>query len=270
MSRDRDRRHRRSPRPPDPSVVAGRRAVAEAIRAGHASEVLVVSSPKATQGMRRVLEAAEAAGVPVRVVDRGRLDALAGDHQGVVATTKEPVGVSEALGERELGRFPFDDDAIVVILDGIVDPQNLGAAARTAEAAGAAMLVNRTRRAADATPAAVRASAGALLHLPYARVPNIARAIERLHEAGFWVAGLDADAEATVYGDRCPEGRVAIVLGSEETGLSRLVRERCDITIALPMRGRVGSLNAAASLSAVLYAWVLPARDATVRPPSGR
>jgi 23S rRNA (guanosine2251-2'-O)-methyltransferase len=270
MSRDRDRRHRRSPRPPDPSVVAGRRSVAEAIRAGKATEVLVVSSPKATQGMRSVLDAAGAAGVPVRVVDRSRLDVLARDHQGVVATTQEPAGVTEALGERELGRFPFDDDAVVVLLDGIVDPQNLGAAARTAEAAGAAMLVNRTRRAADATPAAIRASAGALLHLPYARVPNIARAIERLHDAGFWVVGLDADAPVEIGDEPCPHGRVAVVIGNEGTGLTRLVRERCDALIALPMRGQVASLNASASLAALLYAWVLPSRDATVPPRSGR
>jgi 23S rRNA (guanosine2251-2'-O)-methyltransferase len=219
--------------------------------------------------MRSVLEAAEAGGVPVRVTDRARLDVLARDHQGVIATTTDRGGPG-ALGEHELADFPFDDDAIVVVLDGIVDPQNLGAAARTAEAAGATMLVNRARRAADATPAAVRASAGALLHLPYARVANIARSIERLQEAGFWVVGLDGDAPVEMGDEPCPVGRIALVIGSEETGLSHLVRERCDATIAVPMRGRVASLNAAASLAAVLYAWVVPSRDATVRPPSGR
>ena len=109
------------------------------------------------------------------------------------------------LGERDLATFAFEDDALVVVLDGITDPQNLGAAARSAEAAGAAMLVTRTRRAADVTPAAVRASAGALVHLPHARVANIARAIERLQEAGFWVVGLDERADSTVYDEPCPE-----------------------------------------------------------------
>lgn len=244
--------------------------MAEAIRAGKATEVLIVRSPKVTQGMRGVLEAAGAAGVPVTVTERARLDALATDHQGVVATTRGRDRIAGPMGERELAAFSFIDDAVVVVLDGIVDPQNLGAAARSAEAAGAAILVSRTRRAADATPAAVRASAGALLHLPFARVPNLARAIERLQELGFWVVGLDGDADRTLYDEPCPGGRVAIVVGSEDTGLSRLVRERCDALVALPMHGRVDSLNAAASLAAVLYGWVLPSREATVRPRSSR
>jgi 23S rRNA (guanosine2251-2'-O)-methyltransferase len=238
-------------------VVAGRRAVAEAVRTGRATEVLVVSSLDVRQRLRDVLEAAHDAGVPVRTVPRARLDHLAPDHRGVVATVASETG---ALTERDLASFPFQDDAIVVVLDGITDPQNLGAAARSAEAAGAAMLITRTRRAADVTAAAVKASAGALLHLPHARVANIARAIERLQDAGFWVVGLDERAEGTVYDAPCSTGKVAVVVGSEGAGMSRLVRERCDALVALPMRGRVGSLNAAASLAAVLYAFVVPFR----------
>jgi 23S rRNA (guanosine2251-2'-O)-methyltransferase len=149
---------------------------------------------------------------------------------------------------------------VVVVLDGITDPQNLGAAARSAEAAGATMLVTRTRRAADVGPAAIRASAGALVHLPHARVANIARALDRLQEAGFWVVGLDENADLTVYDDACPQGKVAVVIGAEGEGMARLTRERCDGLLSLPMHGRVGSLNAAASLAAVLYAYVLPSR----------
>ena len=242
--------------------MAGRRAVAEAVRTGNATEVLIVSSPKVTQGLRAVLDAAHEAQVPIRTVPRARLDDLATDHQGVVAR----VGVeTETLTERDLASFPFEDDAVVVVLDGITDPQNLGAAARSAEAAGAAMLVTRTRRAADVTPSAVRASAGALLHLPHARVANIARAIERLQAAGFWVVGLDERAEGTVYDAPCPPGRLAVVIGSEGVGTTRLVRERCDALVSLPMRGQVGSLNAAASLAAVLYAFVIPSRTAGSR-----
>ncbi len=239
-------------------VVAGRRAVTEAVRAGRASEVLVVSSPTVTQGLRDVLDAARGTGVPVRTVPRAALDRLADEHQGVVARlVPVPDG---SLSERELAEFPFADDAIVVVLDGITDPQNLGAAARSAEAAGAAMLVTRTRRAADVTPAAVRASAGALLHLPHARVANVPRAIDRLHDAGFWVVGLDEGSELGLYDETCPPGRVGVVIGSEGTGMARLTRERCDQLLALPMRGRVGSLNASASLAAFLYAFVLPSR----------
>jgi 23S rRNA (guanosine2251-2'-O)-methyltransferase len=211
--------------------------------------------------MRAVLDAAREADVPVREVARARLDELATDHQGVVARLSRAHRPSAAtLGERDLATHPFDEDAIVVLLDGITDPQNLGAAARSAEAAGVAMLVSRLHRAADVTPAAVRASAGALLHLQHARVANIPRAIQRLQEAGFFVVGLAGEAPSDIYGEPCPPGRVAIALGGEGEGLARLTRERCDALVRLPMRGRVDSLNAAASLAAALYAYVLPSR----------
>ncbi len=238
-------------------MVSGRRAVAEAVRAGLATEILVAGSVRRTQGLRAVLDAAAERGLPVRTVSRDTLDALSDDHQGVVARLRNG---AKSLSERELGGFPFAPDAVVVVLDGITDPQNLGAAARSAEAAGASMLVTRTRRAAEVTPAAIRASAGALAHLPHARVANIARAVQRLQEAGFWVVGLDETADVTVYDEPCPPGRVAVVIGAEGEGMARLTRERCDHLLSLPMRGRVGSLNASASLAAVLYAYVVPSR----------
>jgi 23S rRNA (guanosine2251-2'-O)-methyltransferase len=120
------------------------------------------------------------------------------------------------------------------------------------------MLVTRSRRAADVTPAAIRASAGALLHLTHARIANIARGLERLKDAGFTVVGLDERAERTVFDEERPNGRVAVVLGSEGGGLGRLTRDACDLLVRLPMRGRVGSLNASASLAAALYAFVMP------------
>jgi 23S rRNA (guanosine2251-2'-O)-methyltransferase len=211
--------------------------------------------------MRAVLDAARDANVPVREVARDQLDELATDHQGVVARLSRERHPSLAtFGERDLATHPFDDDAIVVLLDGITDPQNLGAAARSAEAAGVAMLVSRVHRAADVTPAAVRASAGALMHLQHARVANIPRAIQRLQEGGFFVVGLAGEASSDIYQEPCPPGRVAIALGGEGEGLARLTRERCDALVRLPMRGQVGSLNAAASLAAALYAYVLPSR----------
>lgn len=242
-------------------VVAGKRAVVEAIRAGSANEVLVARGSRQGQGLREVLIAADRAHVPVREVPRERLDALATEHRGVVAHLRGGEAPS-SLGERDLAAFPFAPDAVVVVLDGVEDPQNLGAAARSSEAAGVAMLVTRTHRAAPVSEAAVRASAGALSHLPHARVANIPRAIGRLQDAGFSVVGLDGEATVTIYDEPCPTGRVAVVVGSEGTGMTRLVRERCDALVSLPMRGRVGSLNAAASLAAVLYAWVLPTREA--------
>lgn len=234
-------------------VVAGRRAVLEAVRAGLATQVLVATSARSTQGMRELLEACTAARIEVVPTDDERLDELASDHRGAVARVRLPA----TLGEREMATASFGASAIVVILDGVEDPQNLGAAARSADAAGAEMLVTRTRRSAPVTPAAVRASSGALLHVPHAEVANLPRAIERLQGVGFTVVGLDASATSSVYDLPRPPGRVAVVLGAEGEGLSRLVRERCDDLVRLPMRGRVGSLNASASLAAVLYAWAL-------------
>jgi len=239
-------------------VVAGKRAVTEAIRAGAAREVLLARGSRGSQGLRDLLHAAERAGVPVHEIDRRELDAMAPEHRGVVARTRG--GATRALGEREMASFDFATDAVVVVLDGVEDPQNLGAAARSAEAAGAAMLVTRTHRAAPVSEAAVRASAGALTHLPLARVANIGRALDRLRDLGFTVVGLDGEARATIFDEPCPAGRVAIVVGSEGRGMSRLVRERCDRLVSLPMRGRVGSLNAAASLAATLYGYVLTSR----------
>lgn len=241
-------------------LIVGRRAVVEAIRAGRVREVLVAVGARDSQGLRAVHEAARAAAVPVRATERRELDRLADDHRGVVARTLGGRAARPQMGERDLATFPFGPDALVVVLEGITDPQNLGAAARTAEAAGAAVLVTRARRAAGVTPAAVRASAGALEHVPHAVVANIARALARLQEVGFSVVGLDERASRSIFDEPCPDGRVAVVVGSEGGGMSRLVRERCDLVLALPVRGRVASLNASAALAAALYGFVLPAR----------
>ena len=240
--------------------VSGKRAVIEALRAGGVREVLVADGIRDTEGMLEVREAASAAGVPMKTVAREELDRISEDHRGVIAELSQTATVGRGLSERDLSSFAFSDQAVVVVLDGVTDPQNLGAAARAADAAGAEMLVTRVKRAAGVTDAAVRASAGALLTLPHARVVNITKAIERLKDAGFTVAGLDSDAPANVYEQTCPSGRVAVVIGSEGSGISRLAREHCDLLVSLPMRGQVASLNAAASLAAALFAWVLPSR----------
>ncbi len=209
-----------------------------------------------TPALRDLSAACREAGIPLRERPRAELDRMVPDHHGVVVRVRP----APALGERELAAWPFGDEDIVVALDGIVDPHNVGAAARSAEAAGAAMLVTRVRRAAAPSTSAIRASAGALLHLPYARVANIPRALARLQAAGFFVVGLDGRSTTSVYDEPCPSGRVAVVVGSEGEGLSRLTRRVCDALVALPMRGAVGSLNASSALAAVLYAYVLPSR----------
>ena len=240
----------------EPAFVSGRHAALEAIRAGVAREIFVETRSRPAAGLRELLEAAEAVHIAVTEAPKTFLDAYAPDHHGVAARVRLP----EPIGERELASFAFEEDALVVVLDGVTDPQNLGAAARSAEAAGAAMLVTRTRRAADVTPAAIRASAGALLHLPHARVANIPRALQRLQENAFTVVGLSEHAERTVFEETCPDGSVAIVIGDEGEGLARLTRETCDLLVRLPMLGRVSSLNASASLAAALYGFVLASR----------
>jgi 23S rRNA (guanosine2251-2'-O)-methyltransferase len=232
--------------------------VTEALRAGGVERLAVARGVRHTPGMQAVLDAARDARVPVETVERSALDGWASDHPGVVAFATTPA--ARALGERDLAEVPLPDDAVVVVLDGIEDPQNLGAAVRAAEAAGVAIVVTRTRRSAPVTDAAVRASAGALLHLPVARVANLPRALDRLRDRGFTVVGLDGELGTSIFDEPAPEGRLALVLGSEGRGMSRLARERCDRLIALPMRGHVGSLNAAAALAAVLWSYVLPGR----------
>lgn len=239
--------------------VGGKRSVVEAIRAGHAEQVLVAEGTRETAGMRAVFEAASSAGITIDRVPRRELDSLVQDHRGVVAKTSVSSG-TRGLSERDISTFDFGAEAVVVVLDGVTDPQNLGAAARAADAAGAQMLVTRVRRAAGVTEAAIRASAGALVTMPHAHVANIPRALERLKDAGFAVAGLDAEAPRSIYEEPCPGGKLALVIGSEGSGMSRLAREHCDVLVSLPMRGTVASLNASASLAAALFGWAVPSR----------
>ncbi|TMK79648.1 MAG: 23S rRNA (guanosine(2251)-2'-O)-methyltransferase RlmB [Actinobacteria bacterium] len=245
-------------------AIGGRRPVTEAIRSGHARRILLANGLSASGPARALLAEADAAGVSVTRVERAALDRHGvRDHQGVVAMVAPP----PELDERALAGLPLGPHAIAVVLDGIEDPQNFGAAARSAEAAGAAMLVVRSRRAAPLTPAAIRASAGAVLHLPVARVTNLRRTIDALKDRGLFVAGLDHLASATIDDTPPPDGPVALVLGAEEAGISRLVKESCDLLVAIPMRGRTGSLNASAALAVGLFGWLLRSRSAGVAQP---
>lgn len=233
--------------------MAGRRAVAEALRANVALRVLADAGAP-PQGLGPILAEARALGIEVEAVDRGALDRRAGPrHQGVMAVVRPPT----LLDDRALDRSDFPADALVVMLDGIEDPQNLGACARSAEAAGVAVLVVRDRRGAPVTPAAVRASAGALLHLPVARVTNLARVLHRLKERSFTVVGLDHEASRTIQAGPPPGRPLVMVVGAEGAGLSRLVREACDELVAIPMAGSVGSLNASAALAVGLFGYAM-------------
>jgi 23S rRNA (guanosine2251-2'-O)-methyltransferase len=245
-------------------AVVGRRPVLEAVRSGAAREVLMAEGARSTSGLREILDAARMAGVPVHRVPVDRVAAVAPGtpHQGVAARVRSP----RTLTEAELSRWRWPDEAVVLVLDGVTDPHNVGALARTAEAAGASALVLRRRRGAELTPATVRASAGALLHLPVARVPNLPRALERLRDRGFWVVGLDAAAELELGEARPPPGPLALVVGSEGEGLSRLVREACDEIVAIPLRGRVASLNVSVAAGVALFDLARPRSAAKQEP----
>ena len=227
-------------------VIYGIQPTLEALRAGRVTAVAI--SARRTAGLSELVRLAERRQVRLRRVERAELDRLAagGLHQGVVATA-DPLDACTVADLVAAGNPP-----LLVVLDGIEDPRNLGAIARAAEAAGAAGLIVQKRRTAPVSSVALKASAGALAHLPVAPVVNVARALEELRAAGVWTVGLDAGAGRTLFEvDLCLP--VALVVGAEGRGLRRLVRERCDWTAALPMRGRVGSLNAAVAAGVALF-----------------
>lgn len=226
--------------------IFGVKPAMEALRAGRVTALTV--SARRQRGLTALLELADSRRVRPRWVERAELDRLAGGaaHQGVVATVRAPdaCSVADLLAVRT--------PPLVVVLDGIEDPRNLGAIARTVDAAGGSGLVVPERRAAPVTGSAVKASAGALVHVPVARVVNLVRALEELKAAGVWTIGLDAEADTSLYDLdlRLPS---AFVVGREGQGLHRLARERCDWRVALPMRGRVSSLNASVAVGVALF-----------------
>lgn len=236
-------------------AIPGRGPVSEALKAGRRVREVVVDE-RAGPELLALANLAGESGIPVRRVTRAALDELCGGvlHQGVAA-------VEDSFAYASLRDIP--DGGLVVVLDGITDPQNLGAIARNAEAAGAAGLVIRGRRGATVTAAAEKAAAGALSWLPVAVVPNIMRAVEELAERGFWSVGLAGEAETTLWDAGLLDGSVAVVIGAEGSGLSRLVRERVDLLVRIPMPGRMGSLNASAASAVALFEVVRR------RPPNG-
>lgn len=237
----------------------GRQAVREALRAGRrrAIRLLLAEGVRETGIIAEIMALAEKAGCAVQRVERRELDRLGVKHQGVVLEASPypyaDLAAILALAEQR-GEPP-----LLLVLDHLEDPRNVGALLRTAEAAGVHGAVLPKRRSAAITPAASDASAGAVEHLLVAQVTNLARTLSELKQAGLWVAGLESLPEAQPYDTVDLSGPLALVVGSEGRGLSRLVRERCDWLLKLPMLGRVGSLNAAVAGSIVLY-WVVRCR----------
>ncbi|MBI5231911.1 MAG: 23S rRNA (guanosine(2251)-2'-O)-methyltransferase RlmB [Coriobacteriales bacterium] len=216
--------------------------------------VSIAEGTKPDRSLEEIERLAGRAGIPVKRAPRSALDARSerGSHQGVMAEAA-PFKFAELADV--LTRTADAPSSIIVVLDHVTDPGNLGAIARSAEFAGAAALVVPRHRSAAVTAAAWKASAGALAHLPLAQEANVARVIDALKDGGYWVAGASERAERTVW-DAPFEGRIALVLGAEGEGLSRLAREKCDFLVNLPKAGKVGSLNVAQAGTALLFEWV--------------
>ena len=258
-TRSPDRKERRSDerRPERPEelsegLIEGRNALTEALKSGRAIDKLYVAEGSTDRSLARLAALAKEAGAVVVPTDRRKLDQMSptGAHQGVIAAVAahEYASLDDILAlAAERGEAP-----LIVICDELSDPHNLGAILRTAECAGAHGIVIPKRRGVGLTAVVAKTSAGAVEYLPVARVANIANTIRELQEKGVWVYGTAADADSPLYRTDLT-GPAAIVIGNEGEGMSRLVRERCDVLVSIPMKGRISSLNASASAAVILY-----------------
>ena len=256
----RDRPDRRDHKGPRERVsggewLFGRNPVEEALAAGRrtcSEVVLPPASPDEDGQIRRIRDEARARRLTVRTMTRDQLDRLTrfGHHQGVALKTSgyPYVGFDEIVADAEA-----DENAIVLMLDHLEDPQNVGSILRTAAAVGVTGVVIPEDRACGITPAAVRASAGGAEYVRVAHVVNLPRAMKALQEAGVWITGLDWGDDAKPYTKLDFKGRVGLVVGAEGAGLSRLVRETCDFIGVLPMPGGFESLNAGVAAAVALY-----------------
>lgn len=231
-------------------LIIGRNPVMEALRSGRAIDTLYVSST-ATGSIGAVTRIARERGIVIKSVTDKKLTDMCGEtsHQGVIASgaCAEYVSVEDILDiSRKKGTPPF-----IIICDEIEDPHNLGAVIRTAEAAGADGIIIPKRRSASLNATVYKTSAGAASYLPVARTPNLAAAIETLQRAGVWIYG--ADMEGQEYTEVSFTGAVGLVIGSEGSGIGRLIREKCDHLVRLPMNGRITSLNASVAAGIFMY-----------------
>ncbi|PYX08457.1 MAG: 23S rRNA (guanosine(2251)-2'-O)-methyltransferase RlmB [Acidobacteria bacterium] len=231
--------------------IYGINAVAEALKArGRSFEWVGVAKDRHDLRLQRVIDESRRNGIAVRFVPRAELDRMAGNnaHQGVVAVTsaKQYSDLDDVLAAKR-GQY-----SLVIVLDGLEDPHNLGAILRTADAAGADGVVIPERRAAGVTGTVAKVSAGASEHLPIAKVTNIARALQDLKSKNLWIVGLDEHGTQT-YDSVDYKMDCAIALGAEGKGLHDLVRKRCDFVVSIPMLGKVPSLNVSVAAGVVLY-----------------
>src|SRR5467141_4492771 len=233
--------------------LTGIHAIREALEAGSAFDRILIAKGRQDTRVEEIVQLARAQNIPVRFEDRGQLDRLANsrDHQGVVAiaAARPPATLESLLAHANKSKGQI---GLIVLLDGVEDPHNLGAIIRTALAAGAHGIVIPERRAAGLTDTVARASAGALAHLPVAKVTNLVRTMDELKEAGYWLIGLDEGAEKS-YTQADYTSPVGIVLGGEGKGLHELTLKRCDFVVSLPTTGPIQSLNVSVAAGVVLF-----------------
>ena len=242
----------------DETVVIGRNAVKELLSGGRDVDKLYITSGEREGSINQLLGIASDRGIPITECDRSRLDAMAkgGRHQGIIAIAAERnySSIDEILAyAEEKGEAPF-----VVVCDGIEDPHNLGAIIRSAECAGAHGIIIPKRRAVGLTATVAKSSAGALEHMRIAKVTNLPSAIDELKDKGLWIYAADMD--GSTYYKTDMKGACALVLGSEGFGISRLVKEKCDFVVSIPLYGQVNSMNVSCA-AAVLLAEVSRQRN---------
>jgi len=233
-------------------IIEGRNAVIEALRAGAAIDKIFLLKGERDAALGHIASAAREKGVVVVDADRRKLDNMSRthSHQGVIAqaAVRAYASVDDILNAaREKGEAP-----LIVVCDELSDPHNLGAVIRTAECAGAHGVVIPKRRSAGLTAVVAKTSAGAVSHVPVARVPNLPALLDDLKKRGVWVFGTAADGPTSLY-DADLKGPAAIVIGSEGSGMGRLVAETCDFLVRIPMKGKLNSLNASAAAAILLY-----------------
>jgi 23S rRNA (guanosine2251-2'-O)-methyltransferase len=232
--------------------LAGKHPVLEAMKAGRSINKIFMSNQAQRHLVQPIMEEAKARGIVVQQVDKSKLDRLVPDvqHQGVVA---QAAAVAYAEVDDLLARAAERGEApLIVLLDEVEDPHNLGSVLRTADCTGVHGVIVPKRRSAGLTAVVAKTSAGAVEYVPVARVANLVQTMEKLKAAGLWIAGADAGAKEGFY-DTNLTGPLAIVIGNEGQGLSRLVRERCDFFLSLPMVGQINSLNASVAAGVILY-----------------
>ena len=248
---------RRRPAAPAPveeieGQLEGRNALQEALRSGRTIDKVFIASGETDRGLQRLAAEAKEAGAVVVPVDRRKLDAMSFTHahQGVItiAAAHEYCTINDILEEAAAR----GENALIVICDELSDPHNLGAIMRSAECAGAHGVIIPKRRSVGLTATVAKASAGAVEYMKVARVTNINHTIAELKEKGVWIFGTAAEGSIPMYKADL-SGPTAIVIGNEGDGMSPLVRKNCDVTVHIPMRGRISSLNASAAASILLY-----------------